>query len=306
MKIKKEYKAALIAIVSLILFIWGFNYLKGKDILKSYNTFFAVTDNVEGLVKSTPVTLKGIQIGTLEDLKFYNGIDKTMIVLNIDKNFVFAKDSKVKIYGGNIMGGKSVAIVPGTSPEMAQDGDTLSIMKMPGMFDLVNDKLTPLQDKFERILTSTDTLLLSINHILNPSTQNNIKNTLADLEITVRNFKNSTAQFDAMMRKNQSHLDNSFENVDKLTSGFAQLSDSIKQINIGEMVNRLNKTINKLNAGLDKLNKGDGTMAKLMNDKKLYENLERSTKELELLLKDLREHPKRYVHFSLWGRKEKK
>jgi phospholipid/cholesterol/gamma-HCH transport system substrate-binding protein len=306
MNIKNEYKAAFIAIVSLILFIWGFNYLKGKDILKKYNTFFAVTDNVEGLVKSTPVTLKGIQIGTLEDLKFYNGIDKTLIVLNINDEFVFSKDSKIKIYGGNIMGGKSVAIVPGNSPEMAKDGDTLTIMKMPGMFDLVNDKLTPLQDKFERILTSTDTLLLSINHILNPTTQNNIKNTLADLEITIRHFKNTTAQFDALMKNNQSHLNKSFENVDKLTSDFAVLSDSLKQIKIGEIVQNLNTTIAKLNAGLDKLNKGDGTMAKLMNDKKLYENLERSTKELELLLKDLRENPKRYVHFSIWGRKEKK
>jgi len=306
MKIKKEYKAALIAIVSLVLFIWGFNYLKGKDILKSYNTFFALTDNVEGLVKSTPVTLKGIQIGTVEDLKFYNGIDKTMIVLNINEDFVFAKNSQVKIYGGNIMGGKSVAIIPGDSQEMVKDGDTLSILKMPGMFDLVNEKLTPLQDKFQKILTSTDTLLLSINHILNPATQKNIKNTLADLDVTMRHFKNTTAQFDALMQKNASHLDKSFENVDKLTSDFAVLSDSLKQIKFGAMLKDINTTIAKLNTSLDKLNKGEGTMAKLMNDKELYDNLERSTKELEMLLKDLREHPKRYVHFSIWGRKEKK
>jgi len=306
MNIKREYKTGIIVITALVLFIWGFNYLKGKDVFKSYNTYYAVTDNVEGLVKSTPVTLKGIQIGTLEDLRFYNGIDKTLIVLNIDDDFIFSKDSKVKIYGGNIMGGKSVAIVPGTSRQMAKDGDTLQVMKMPGMFDLVNDRLTPLQDKLERILTSTDTLLLGLNNVLNPETQKHLNKGIADLETTIHHFKNTSIALDNMLKNNQKHLQTSLKNVDKITTDFSVLSDSLKQIKVGKLVNELNQTIVKLNRSLDKLNKGDGTMAKLMNDKKLYENLERSTKELELLLKDLRENPKRYVHFSIWGRKDKK
>ncbi len=306
MNIKKEHKTAVIVLVALVLFIWGFNYLKGKDVLKSYNTFYSITDNVEGVVKSTPVTLKGIQIGTVEDLKFYNGLEKTMVVLNIDDDFVFSKDSKVKIYGGNIMGGKSVAIVPGTSAQPARDGDTLAVMKMPGMFDLVNDKLTPLQDKLERILSSTDTLLLSLNNILNPQTQKHLNNGFADLEITLHHIKNTSAHLDYFLQKNKHHLDSSMQNIDKITSDFAKLGDSLKQIKMVQLTRDLNNAITKLNTSLDKINKGEGSVAKLMNDKKLYENLERSTKELELLLKDLRENPKRYVHFSLWGQKEKK
>ena len=305
MKIKREHKTALIVITALALFIWGFNYLKGKDIFKSYNTYYAVLDNVEGVVQSTPVTLKGIQIGTVDDLKFYNGIQKTMMVLNIDSHFNFAKDSKIKVYGGNIMGGKSVAIVPGTSNNMAKDGDTLAVMKMPGMFDLVNEKITPLQNKLERILTSTDTLLLGINNVFNPQTQKHLTSTIADLSVTMNRLKQSSIKLNGFMEQNQEHLNQSLANVDKITGNFAQLSDSLKQIKIKYLVNQINQSVAKLNTSLDKLNKGDGTMAKLMNDKKLYENLERSTKELELLLKDLREHPKRYVHFSLWGRKDK-
>ena len=303
MKIKREHKTALIVITALALFIWGFNYLKGKDIFKSYHTYYAILDNVEGVVQSTPVTLKGIQIGTIDDLKFYNGIQKTMMVLNIDSDFKFSRDSKVKIYGGNIMGGKSVAIVPGTSGQMAKDGDTLAVMKMPGMFDLVNDKITPLQNKLERILTSTDTLLVGINNVLNPQTQKHLKSTISDLSVTMSQLKQTTQRLNGFMMQNQTILNRSLSNVDTITHNFARLSDSLKQIKIKYLVNQINQSVAKLNISLDKLNKGDGTMSKLMNDKKLYDNLERSTKELELLLKDLREHPKRYVHFSLWGRK---
>jgi len=306
MKIKREYKTAIIVVLAVMLAIWGFNYLKGKDILSSYQTYYAITNNVEGVVKSTPVTLKGIQIGNVKDFKFYNGIEKTLLIISIEDKFHFSKDSKVKIYGGSIMGGKSVAITVGEDAVMAKDGDTLKVEKSPGMFDLVNDKLTPLQDKLEHILASTDTLLLSVNKILNPATQQHIVQSLADLEVTIRAFKKTSVRFDQILQKNQMHLDSSFENIDKLSANFVQLSDSLKQIQLGKIVNNLNQTIAKINTSVDKLNKGDGTMSKLLNDKELYENLTKSTKELQSLLKDLQENPKRYVHFSIWGRKDKK
>ena len=306
MKIKNEVKTGIVVIIALMLFVWGFNYLKGKDIFKKYNTYYVITDNVEGVVKSTPVRLKGIGIGTIEDLKFYNGTEQTMLVLNIDDKYVFPKDSKVKVYGGNFMGGKNVSIIPGKASELAQDGDTLQIMKMPGLVDLVNDRLTPLQDKLESIMNSTDTLLLGINNVFNPETQEHLKKTSADLELLVRHFKNTSVQLEQLVASNKTHLNQSFENLDKLSGNFAVMSDSLKQIQLGKLVNELNTGISKFNTALDKLNKGDGSMAKLMNDKKLYDNLEKSTKELELLLKDLRENPKRYVHFSIWGKKDKK
>jgi len=302
----REVKTGLVTMTALVLVIWGFNFLKGKDLLKSYNTYYAITDNVEGIVKSTPVTLKGIEIGAVEDFKFYNGIEKTLLVLSINNDFSFTKDSKIKIYGGNIMGGKSVSILPGNKAEMAIDGDTLFVQKTPGMFDLVNDRLTPLQDKLERIMTSTDTLLIGINNILDAQTQNHIKKSMADMQVVMTQFKQTTYKVNKLLADNQQHLNTSLKNVDKMTANFAVVSDSLRQIKIGAVVKDLNKTIAKLNTSLDKINHGDGTMAKLMNDKKLYDNLERSTKQLEILLKDLKEHPKRYVHFSIWGKKDKK
>ncbi len=304
MKLKREYKTALIVLVALSLFIWGFNYLKSKDIFKSYNTYYTILDNVEGIVQSTPVTLKGIQIGTIEQLEFYNGIEQTMLVLNIDSHYHFAKDSKVKIYGGNIMGGKSVAIIPGKESLMAKDGDTLVVMKMPGMFDLVNDKITPLQNKLERILTATDTLLWGINNVLNPQTQKALSSSIENMSAMMKQLKLTTGKFNDVMIQNREHLNATMANLDKMTGNFASLSDSLQQIKLQKVVRQINQTVSKLNESLDKLNKGQGTMAKLMNDEKLYNNLERSTKELEQLLKDLREHPKRYVHFSVWGRKD--
>ena len=305
MKFKKEHKTAVIVLTALLLFIWGFNFLKGKDIFKTYDTYYTILDNVEGVVQSTPVTLKGIQIGTVEQLKFYNGLEKTMMVLNIDSHYRFPQDSKVKVYGGNIMGGKSVAIIPGKEEIMAKDGDTLAVMKMPGMFDLVNDKITPLQNKLERILTATDTLLWGINNVLNPKTQKALSSSMEDLAVVMKQLKHTMTKLDNFMTQNQEHLNNSLANLDKTTENFARLSDSLQQLDFQKTVQRLNQTVANFNKILEKLNNGQGTMGKLMNDKKLYDNLERSSKELELLLKDFREHPKRYVHFSVWGRKDK-
>ncbi len=306
MSIKREYKTALIVIAALVFSIWGINYLKGKDLLHSYNTYYAEFDNVEGVIKSSPVMLKGIQIGTVNDLKFKNGISRTVMEINIDQDIKFSKNSQVKVYGGNLMGGKSIAIVPAANGEVAKNGDTLVSYTTPGLFDLVNDKVTPLQDKLEHLLSSSDSLVNALNKVLNPETQKHLNRTMADLAVVMHNFKNTSAKLDKMLQSNQSHFDNTLKNVDKLSENFVNLSDSLKQIRFNKIAQELNQTIVKLNTSLDKINKGDGSLAKLMNDKKLYNNLEKSSKELELLLNDLREHPKKYVHFSVFGRKDKK
>jgi len=303
--INKQAKTGIIVVIATLLFIWGFNYLKGKDILKSYNIYYAVLDNVEGVVKSTPVTLKGIPIGTVEDLHFTSDMTKTVMVLNIDRDFNFSKDSQVKVYGGNIMGGKSVAIVPGKSNKYTKDGDTLQVLNMPGMFDLVNDKITPLQNKLESSLTSLDTILKNVNNTLDTPTQNNIKSGLADLAVSLKHFKNTSRKLDQIVVKNKSNIDNSLQNFHKISEDFSVLSDSLKQIKIGKISKELEQSIAQLNKTLKNLNDEKGTTGKLMKDKELYKNLTRSTKELELLLKDLRQHPKKYVHFSIFGKKDK-
>ena len=211
MKIKREYKAAIIVLLALVAAIWGFNYLKGRDIFNSYNTYYAVTDNVEGVVKSTPVTIKGIQIGNVEGLQFYNGIEQTLLVLRVNASYNFAKDSKIKIYGGNIMGGKSVAVIPGSATQMAQDADTLVVLKEPGMLELVNTRLTPLQDKLESTLSKTNELLTGLNNVLNPKTQQSLINSTADVEKMIHSFKNTAAQINQLMLKNQTHIDASLK-----------------------------------------------------------------------------------------------
>ncbi len=304
-KINRQAKTGIIVVIATLLFIWGFNYLKGKDILKSYNTYYSILDNVEGVVKSTPVTLKGIPIGTVEDLHFTPDMTNTVMVLNIDRKFIFPKDSKVKVYGGNIMGGKSVAIVPGESTEVTKDGDTLQVLKMPGMFDLVNDKITPLQNKLESSLTSLDSILQGVNNIMDKPSQDHIKSSLADLAITLKHFKNTSAQLDQTFTQNKENINLSLQNFHKISEDFSTLSDSLKQIRIGKISKELEQSIAELNRLMKNLNNPNGTTGKLMKDKELYDNLVKSTKELELLLKDLRQHPKKYVHFSIFGKKDK-
>lgn len=304
MKYSKEVKTALLAIIAIILLIFGYSFLKGKNLLDSSQTFYAVYADVEGLSPSSPVTINGYRVGTVTAIDFLDTSGLLLVTFTIDKEFPFSKNSVAQLYGGGLIGGKSVAILTEYEPgNMAESGDTLPSNIEEGLLELVNDRLTPLQEKVEKAVESADSLLISLNQVLNPDTRHNIQNSFADLSVTIASLKGSAQTINSVLDGNSAKLDRTFSNLDEMSANLNNFSDTLATINLNQMVHDMEKVVADLEATTDKINNGDGTLGLLMNDPAIYDNLERATKQMEELLQDIKLNPKRYVHFSVFGKR---
>lgn len=304
MKYTKELKTGILAVVAVVILIFGYSYLKGKNLLDSSRIFHAVYADVEGLSPSSPVTINGMKVGQVTDISFLDERGLLVVTFNVDNDFEFSRNSLAQIYGGGLIGGKSLAVVPEYEPGMAaKSGDTLPSDIEEGIMELVNERLTPLQVKVERAIVSTDSLLTAFNEVLNPETRNNIKKTFDDLSETVGSFKNTAESLDGIISGNSDKLDRTFTNLDEMTGNFNKFSDSLAQIDLNGMSGDLEKIIADFEKISNNLSSGQGSAGKLLTDDAVYDNLDRATKQMEQLLQDIKLNPKRYVHFSVFGKK---
>ncbi len=304
MKISREIKTAILVITSLLLIIYLFNYLKGENLFDSSRSFYTVYDNVEGLAPSTPVTISGLVVGKVQEISFTeDGSGKVKIKLLVNSEFEFSKNSKAQLYETGLIGGKAIAIVPAfDSAEQAQNGDTLEGIVKAGLSELVNQKLTPLQEKIETMMVSADLLLSNLNDVFDEKTKTNLKNSIAELGTTINSFKNTSNALNAVISDNKAKIDTSLQKFSEASTSLASITEEMAQANLGETVKELQGTLASFKAVLSSIEKGEGTMGKLLKDEGLYNNLKGATKEMEALLKDIKLHPKRY--FRILSRKE--
>ncbi|MDR5590313.1 MlaD family protein [Christiangramia sp. SM2212] len=304
MKYSREVKTALLAITAIVILIFGYSFLKGENLLDNSRTFYAVYDDVEGLSPSSEVTINGLKVGQITSIDFLNRSGDLLVTFTVKNDFQFSKNSQAQIYGGGIIGGKSLAIVPeyNENVEWAKTGDTLPGGKEEGIMELVNDRLTPLQNKVEGTIVSADSMLTAINEILDDSTRNNIRGTFRNLDATVSSFRVTADELQGIVKGNSEKLDRTFTNLDEMSTNFNKFSDTLTNMNINKITKDLEKVIADFEGISDKLNNGNGTAAKLINDPAIYNNLDRATKQMEQLLQDIKLNPKRYVHFSVFGK----
>ncbi|NNK28495.1 MAG: MCE family protein [Flavobacteriaceae bacterium] len=306
MKISREVKTALLVIAGIALFIFGYNYLKGKNLLNSDRTYFAIYDNVEGLSPSTPVTINGLNVGTVQKIDFSDDSGKLLVTMNITKDFTFSKNSEAQLYEAGLIGGKSIAIVPKfDNSGVAESGAYLKGTVKGGLTDLVNEKLNPLQEKMEIMLVSADSVLTNINDIFDANTKANLKSSVSKLNSTIGSFNSMADSMNSLITDNKEKLDNTLTNIDKVSSDLSNLSGSLVEADLKKTITELQATVNNFNEVLSSIESGEGSMGKLLKDEKLYNNLEGASKQLEQLLEDMKLNPKRYVHFSLFGKKPK-
>ncbi|MFP9113188.1 MlaD family protein [Flavobacterium sp. RHBU_3] len=306
MKVTREVKTAILVLGSILIFIWGYSYLRGKDLFNSYKTFYVVYDNVEGLPPSAPVTLNGVTVGKVNDIQFKDAVKGLVQVeLLIKTDFPISKTSVATLYEPGLgLSGKQIAIVPDMkNATLAEDGDFLSPNLAPGMFAQVGDKLGPLQTKVESTVTSADSLLQRFNSILDVQTQQNLRIAIAELSSTMKEFNHAAHTLDGMLAGNKNHIDATLTNLDKTSTNLVKISDSINQANLGEAVKKLEKSLANVDNILSDVEAGKGTLGKLMKDEAMYNNLNGASKELKELLADVKENPKRYIHLSVFGRK---
>jgi phospholipid/cholesterol/gamma-HCH transport system substrate-binding protein len=305
LKITPEIKTAIMMIAVIGLFIFGFSYLKSNDVFSKDRTFYAVYNDVEGMAVGTPVTINGFQVGSVQNISFLNSTGKLVIKFRVENKFQFSASSTAKIYEAGLIGGKAIAIVPSSKNiPLAKSGDTLQAAISPGLTELVNNKLSPLQDKIEAMIVNADTALQNINSILDEPTRNNLKSSVEGFSNSMQELDKLGKSLNAIVSGKDGQLTNTMSELNTASKNLATITSDITDADIGATLKDLQTVTSSLSNILNNIEQGKGSAGKLLNDDALYNNLSEASKALNLLLEDMREHPKRYVHFSIFGKKQ--
>ena len=306
MNLSREIKTAILIIGCIIIFIFGFNYLKGTSLLSNEKTIHALYDEVEGLVVGANVTIRGLNVGKVKIIDFNDDFAKIKVTFSIRDDLTFSNESIAQLYEAGLIGGKAIAIIPKyDSSNIIKNGDILISEIKPGLTELVNQQIAPLQDKIEGLLTSADSLFAGISNIMNYETQNNLKMTLEGLASTIENVNVLSSNINDILNANEKGLKSTINNLSKVSGNLNRITDSLKQMPLSSIVKNFEDTSLQLKRIIERLNSGEGSAGMILKDNKLYDNLVNSSEALEALLSDLKSHPKKYVHFSIFGRKEK-
>ena len=291
----------------IFLFIFIFNYLKGENLFNSSKKIAAIYSNVEGLSISSLVTINGHKVGKVQDINFTgDGSGKLKVSMLIDSDFNFSKNSIAELYESGLIGGKAIAIIPVyDDSESSVSGDVLRSRIKPGLTELVNQRLTPLQEKIESVMVSADALLVNVNSVFDKKTKSEIKGSISKLEQTISSFEETSNSLQNLIESNKNSINNSLQNFSNISDNLSDMSETFSEVEFKQTVNGLKSSIESFNNLITNVNRGEGSMGKLFKDEKLYNNLESSLGQLESLLEDLKLNPKRYVHFSLFGKKNK-
>ena len=305
----RELKSGIIAIIIIALFVWGYNFLKGKDLFEA-NTrrFYIEYNNIQGLNEASVVTINGLKVGSVIDIHFNTNPEKRgklVVEIMLENDFEFSKNSIAKVYSASLMGGQNLAIIPNYDGEMAMSGDYLKGEVESDIFSTVGEKLNPLQAKLENVIVSADSLFLGVNQILNKNTRASLNKSVKNLEYTIAGVRKTVESVNSMLDSSSTDLKETVRNTKYITENLSKVSDTLANSNLGEIMRKAEQTLVSVNSLLDGIDKGKGTLGKLVNDTAMYDNLTNVSKELEELLREMKLNPKRFVHFSLFGKKAK-
>jgi len=252
------------------------------------------------------VTINGLQIGKISDIKIDNNTGKLTVEMQINADFPISKSSIAEIYSPSPIGGKQIAILPNLADKTETvSGDFLKAGSKAGMLDALSGQIAPIKDKIEILLDNANVMLKNVNQVLDEKTKANLKESIENLNSTLAEFSAASKNVNSLLVDNKERINGTMTNLNKTSANFSKISDSLAQIKIGKTVKNLEKTLAKVDLIMADLQNGKGTMGKLLKDEVLYNNFSKTTKELELLLQDVRLNPTRYVNVSLFGKKNK-
>ncbi len=311
MKLSKEVQVGILMTAALAALIWGLNYLKGKDIFTSRNRYYAVYQNVDGLVSSNPVFMNGYRIGIVNSIDFMPDKSGNLVVtLLIDNDVFVSKNSVAKIFSSDLIGTKAMRIDLGTDLVPLQDEDTIHAELEFSLAQQVGKQVGPIKDKTERLIVTMDSLAAMLYNLFDPGTKNNLREGIGHLNKTlgsVDELVSSDRSKLGIMLGNLSsittNLKNNNEQINNILDNLSSVSDSLAATHFASTVAKADLTLEQMSQVMEKINKGQGTLGQLVNNDTLYQHLDQSAHDLDELLKDLKANPKRYVHLSVFGRK---
>jgi phospholipid/cholesterol/gamma-HCH transport system substrate-binding protein len=316
MKITNETKIGVLAIVGVVLLVVGFNFLKGKNLFKKNEYIYAVYQDVQGLKKSNPVVINGLQIGRIENIDGGKDMKRIVVTVNLFKDVNIPSNS-LAVINPNLLGSPTLEIQLGNTTKYMQSGDTLLTTLSGGAFDEALKLINPVLYEVRNAVKSLDSVLHVVTGVFDPTTKNNIREIVANLNTTTASFAISAASLQQMMNAQNGALAKSLENVNTFTanlntnnqndilSNTQKATANFAAIDLKKTLDTLNVAVNNFKAGSEKINSKDGSLGLLLNDKTLYNNLESTSNKINILLDDIRVHPKRYVNFSVFGKKDK-
>ena len=305
----KELKTGIIAVLIIGISIWGFNFLKGKNLLDPGSRTFKVEyARIGGLSKSSAVTINGLKVGKVANIQFDTSEEKRghlFVTFIVDNDFEFSKKSIVKIYSPNPLSGSNLAIIPNYEGDMAVTGDLLQGEMEENLFTSIGERLNPLQQKIESVIVRADTLFSGLNKVLNKKTIEGVNSSILGLSDVIVDVRKTIRTVNDMVLDNQENLKISLENTKNITENFSKVSENLNAVDFNKIINKAEEAVGNFNEMSKKINAGEGTIGQLLNDQRMYDNLEAATAELEQLLRDIKLNPKRYIHFSVFGKRQK-
>ena len=310
MKLSRELKIGIVAIIAIAFLIWGVNFLKGINIFKSSDEYYSTYESIDGLIESGIVYLRGYKIGNVSGIKFDpKGSGEIIVKYSIKENINIPKNSIFEIYSSSMVSGiKDIRLLLAEGDTYYKSGDTV-----PGRLDNgLSAIIDPIKSQALQSISRLDSILASINVLFDEEHISKVKKTIDHID-------DISESMDKNLMSGGS-LDNSFDNLAEITENlkksntelrtilvnFSSISDSLAKSKIKSAIENANNTLASTSQIFEKVDNGEGTLGLLVNNDSLYNNLRDVSASLDLLLNDLREHPKRYVHFSVFGKKEQK
>lgn len=289
----KSILVALSFIVAMILFVWGFNFLKGKSILKNQLTLYAVYDNSKGLLPGDLVTINGMQVGTVSSLKFHPRQDGSVIVtFTINNDLEMPSNTKAKL-SSSLMGSVSIELILGDSRQLLQSGDTLVSQSDTGTMEMISETILPIKNNLETLLVSLNDLTNNLNDLINNELKYDLNRGVDNFANSMENIKVVSADLQQLVDSEDGKLVQVVNNLEVITEDFAVVSDSLKRIDYNRMILSLENCIAEFNALLEGINNGEGSAGLLVKDDSLYINVNETVATLQSLLDEIKANPKK-------------
>jgi phospholipid/cholesterol/gamma-HCH transport system substrate-binding protein len=310
MKISNETKIGALTTIAITILILGYSFLRGNDVFSGSNKFYAVYASVDGLTVSKPVLVNGFQIGHISKMQL--GVDgRTTVEFKIKNEYDVPVNTLAKLVSTDLLGSKAVVFLLGDSKQLAENKDTLRA----DIQGSLAESLQPIQTKAENLMNRLDSSLASINKILNPNFQRNVDRSFNSIANSLQTLEGTTRKIDDLVASQTGHINGILTNAEgvsanlktttaglnNVTANFQRFSGDLANGNIKQTLDNANKAVADLQATMANINSSKGSMGLLLNDDKLYKNLQAASDNLNLLFLDLKENPKRYVHFSVFG-----
>tara|TARA_A200000113_G_scaffold125089_1_gene112592 strand:+ start:11 stop:925 length:915 start_codon:yes stop_codon:yes gene_type:complete len=304
LRLSRETKAAFFVLTTILLFIFGFNFLKGSSILDKQKTIYAVYDEVDGLLVGANVMINGLSIGNVTELDFLPNSTKILVTLKVKDKLNFSSKSTASIYETGVLGGLAISIDPIFEREfIVKTGDTLNSSVRPGLTELINRQIEPLSRQLQSTITSVDSIFTGASNVLNRQTQEEIKESINVLTSAIKAINNSSVIIEKTLTAKNSQINNTIDNFEKISFNLSEVSDELNSFGLSNMLSNLEVSVDGISSIVNKLDSNNSTIGKLINEDEVYNNLNSSIESLNNLISDIKTNPKKYVHFSVFGRK---